>query len=920
VGAPVPGHPVLQGLVADELHAVVDAEVLRLLLVAGPFRAVADDHRRPVPLAQLGQRQQHALEVRVGVQRPRVDDVRVAERRQVPHERHVDALGHDGHPVAVAAEFADPRLDDAGGDDDSVRPPEGEPPRPLAAREPLVAVPVDGQREPPEDAGDLRAQHLGGRDVPGVDDLRPVAQQQHREHQGEQPGCRVRFGDGDVADVPLRLLVLVAVPPPRAEQRHLVAALAEQPRCPAQSFGGFPARFGGLLRHDGHAHMDVHRPGAVKTVLIPRPVASGPRRPSGCSVGRATTGPQWSGNRRSSTVGQPDDKGLSSGPRWCGMSGYDIERYLNARNASGGTFSPDGERLAFLLDTTGVTQLWSLDEPGCWPAQRTFYEERVTFADFSPTRDELAFGMDEGGDERMQLFRVDADGERVRPLTDVPDAKHRWGGWSHDGDRFAFTSNRRDQSVFDVYVQHRDEQGDDATLVHEGGGWLSVAGWSPDDDRLLVHEARSNFDQDLHVLHLDSGDLEHLTPHEETARYNSPGWGPDGEAVYTCTDRDADTLSLARLDVESGDLETVVDGGQWNVDGVAVDQESGRLVYSRNVDGYTELQPAVFEAPTELRQFPVPDLPEGVAGGVDFGPDGEVFSVTATSRSMNANVYVVDVETGAAERWTDASTAGIPRETLVDPTLVHYETFDGREIPAFFSLPQGVDEDDEVPVVVSIHGGPEGQRRPSFHAVSQYFLNSGYAFFEPNVRGSTGYGKAFTHLDDVRKRMDSVRDLRAGVDWLHDRSVVDPDRVVAMGGSYGGFMVLAALTEYPDLWAAGVDVVGIANFVTFLENTGDWRRELREAEYGSLDDDREFLEEISPINGIERIAAPLFVAHGANDPRVPVGEAEQVAEEAAAQGVPVETLVFEDEGHGFSKLENRIEAYSRIVDFLDEHA
>ena len=203
--------------------------------------------------------------------------------------------------------------------------------------------------------------------------------------------------------------------------------------------------------------------------------------------------------------------------------------------------------------------------------------------------------------------------------------------------------------------------------------------------------------------------------------------------------------------------------------------------------------------------------------------------------------------------------------------------------------------------------------------MKQYFLNNGYAVFEPNVRGSSGYGKAYAGLDDVRNRMDSVKDIRAGVEWLHDHPDADNDRIVAYGGSYGGFMVLSSLTEYPDLWAAGIDVVGIANFVTFLENTSDWRRSLREAEYGSLDEDREFLEEISPTNNIEHIDSPLFVLHGENDPRVPVSEAEQIVEDAREQGVPVRELIFPDEGHGFAKLENRIEAYSAVVEFLDEH-
>ncbi|RLM52474.1 S9 family peptidase [Halorubrum sp. Atlit-28R] len=600
------------------------------------------------------------------------------------------------------------------------------------------------------------------------------------------------------------------------------------------------------------------------------------------------------------------------------MRQYDIERYLNVRNAGGADLGPDG-RLSFLLNTTGTGQVWSLREPESWPEQHTFFEESVSFVDSSPERSEAVFGMDEGGNERAQLYRLDYESGAIENLTDMPEAKHRWGGWDSAGDRFAFASNRRDEAVFDVYVQGRDETGDDAELVYEGDGWLSVAGWSPSDDRLIVHEAHSSFDHDVYTLDLSTGDLTHHTPHEGDVRYSSPEWGPGGEGVYLVTDRETDTLRLERLDLETDEFAVVADSGEWNVDGVAIDEDTRRLVYSRNVDGYTELTAGELVAPDRIDEFPTPELPRGVAGGVSFGPDGDRFAVTSTGSTHNANVFVVEATTGEAERWTRASTAGIPADTFVERELVHYPTFDGREIPAFFSVPETEPPESGYPVVVDIHGGPESQRRPSFASVTQYLLNNGYAVFEPNVRGSSGYGKAYSGLDDVENRMDSVKDVREGVGWLHDHPEVDPDCVVAMGGSYGGFMVLASLTEYPELWAAGVDIVGIANFVTFLENTGDWRRSLREAEYGSLDGDREFLESVSPINNIERIEAPLFVLHGENDPRVPVGEAEQIVEEAREQGVPVRKLIFEDEGHGFAKLDNRIEAYREIVDFLAEH-
>jgi dipeptidyl aminopeptidase/acylaminoacyl peptidase len=608
----------------------------------------------------------------------------------------------------------------------------------------------------------------------------------------------------------------------------------------------------------------------------------------------------------------------------------DLERYLTVRRAYGASLGQSGQ-LAFLLDTTGVPQVWTLEEPRRWPTQRTFYDEPISFVSYSPTRPELVFGMDEGGNERMQLFRLDDDGT-ITPLTGMPDAKHRWGGWSHDGDRFAFASNRRDESVFDVYVQGRAETGDDAQRIYEGDGWYSVAGWSPHDDKLCLLQAHSSFDQDVYVLDMDSGESRHLTSGDESVRYRSVQWGPAGDALYLVTDDGADTLYLARMDAQTGAIETVRDGGEWNIDGVALDDETGLLVYSRNVDGYTELTLADLTGPASLDQVDLPPIPGNIAGGVSFGPEGDRIALSSSGRSLNTNVSVVDIEAlrrhsddgsgptpeDALTRWTAAGTAGIPPMTFVEPDLVHYESFDGREIPAFFSVPDEV-PDRGVPVIVDIHGGPESQRRPSFSGLIQYFLSRGYAVFEPNVRGSTGYGKAYTHLDDVEKRMDSVRDIGAALDWLDTQQVVDSDRIVAKGGSYGGFMVLASLTEFPDRWAAGVDSVGIANFVTFLENTGPWRRELREAEYGSLADDREFLESISPINNIDAIEAPLFVLHGANDPRVPVGEAEQIAERARKQGVPVEKRIFEDEGHGISKLENQIEAYSAIVDFLDKH-
>ncbi len=558
--------------------------------------------------------------------------------------------------------------------------------------------------------------------------------------------------------------------------------------------------------------------------------------------------------------------------------------------------------------------------------QRTVYDERVSFAAWSPGGDALAFGKDAGADEHDQLFVLDPADESVERLTDRPDAIHLWGAWSPDGDRLAFAANRRAGSRFDVYAMEPDA--DEPTLVREAdeSGIRSVEGWSPSGDRLLVSRARASSDGDLYAVAVDSGERRHLTPHDGRVRYHQPTFGPDGDAVYCLSDANADTRELVRIDLETQATETVVSGGEWSLDGFALDAGSGRLAASRNVDGYGELRVGELTGPTDADLEAV-DVPDGVVHEVAMGPAGDRVAATVSAPALNHSVFVVDATATDAdgdappvERWTRPSPGGVSLDRYQSPELLRYETFDGREIPAYFTLPEG-DPDGArgAPVVVDIHGGPHHQRRPWFRPIRQYLLDSGYAVFEPNVRGSSGYGAEYAALDDVENRMDSVRDVAEAVGWLRDHPEIDGERIVAYGRSYGGFMVLSAITEYPDLWAAAVDFVGIADWETFLENTGDWRRSHREAEYGSLEDDREFLRSISPIHSVEAIECPLFVQHGENDPRVPVGEARQIAAEVREQGVPVETLLFDDEGHHTTKLQNRVELFERIGAFLDEH-
>lgn len=582
---------------------------------------------------------------------------------------------------------------------------------------------------------------------------------------------------------------------------------------------------------------------------------------------------------------------------------FAFDRYLKIRSAYSATFSPDGRRLAFLTDITGVAQVWEVAVEGGWPEQRTFHDERVMSAEHSPKANRILFSMDTGGNERAGLFLLESGEER--DVTQDPSAIHYSGGFSPDGSRIAYTATRRNGTDFDVFLQDVPDGEPDG--VWEVAGYHTVVAWAPDGSFLVISRQHSNLNNDLYRLDLATSEVTLLTPHEGDARFFAVNVTPGGESAYLSTDRDGDFARLAWLDLSTLALEYLTPDDR-DVESVKLSRDGRYLAASRNVDGYSDFM--LFNG--RGRRMPTPDMPQGILGGFEYSPDDRRLAFTLTSPERNPDVWVLDLPDGEARRVTRSSTAGIPPRSFRKPKLVRYPSFDGRDIPALLHEP----EEENAPVVINVHGGPEGQSRPGFAPVTQYLVDRGYAVLAPNVRGSTGYGKSYTHLDDVELRMDSVKDLAFAAYWLRQRG---HERVAVMGGSYGGFMVLAALTEYPELWSAGVDIVGIANMVTFLENTGAYRRALREPEYGSLEKNREFLESISPIHKAEKITAPLMVIHGKNDPRVPVGEAEQIVDRVEKNGGAVEYLLYDDEGHGLAKLKNRLDAYPKIAAFLDEH-
>src|SRR5919106_2224365 len=591
----------------------------------------------------------------------------------------------------------------------------------------------------------------------------------------------------------------------------------------------------------------------------------------------------------------------------------DLRELLEARTATPVGFAADGESVYVLSDLSGTFQLYRVATAGGQLEQLTDLADPVSAYPI-PRRRELVVSVDADGNEREQLYLHSGQpSAELRPLVVEPDFLHREPHLSRDGTLLAYSCNRRNGTDLDVYVRALDTGGE--RLVFDRGGMCAAAGFSPDDRLLAVtRPTERSGDAELWLVDLDSGDAVCVTPHEGEAEYGPPQWLSNGS--FLCASNEArETVAIRRYDLESRTWTTVLES-RWDLT-CWIDPGGTVLLVEENADGYSRLElrdPQKLEFPREL---PLPG--RGVLGVAyqepRFSPDGRRLAYQFTSPVVPGDLWLAEVGTGATRRLTQ-SPHGLDEAELTEPELHRFASFDGESIPVFLYEPTSGDEPPAA--VFLIHGGPEAQLRPVWSPLSQYFVSHGLAVAAPNIRGSTGYGKRYEHLDDVERRLDSVRDLAALHDALGEAGRIDRTRSVLHGGSYGGYMVLAGLAFQPERWAAGIEIVGISSLVTFLENTADWRRAVREREYGSLERDREFLHEVSPLTHVDRIAAPLFIIHGANDPRVPLSEAEQIHRELTARGIPSELLVFDDEGHGLQKLKNRLDAYPRAIAFLEQ--
>jgi dipeptidyl aminopeptidase/acylaminoacyl peptidase len=598
----------------------------------------------------------------------------------------------------------------------------------------------------------------------------------------------------------------------------------------------------------------------------------------------------------------------------------EVRRYTESRGASFVGWHPRGVELLVATRFGATNQIHAVRSAGGARRQLTFFAEPVNVAEWDPREAAfLLFTRDAGGNEFAQMYRLDVASGDVTLLSDGGRSQNGGWEWSHDRGRIAYTSTRRNGADRDVWVMDpRDPSSDRLVAECAGGGW-SVLDWSPDDTRLLLGESLSVNRSRRWLLDLATGEKTRLDRDAD----GEVAWGggtftPDGASIWTTTDKDSEFARLARWTPATGAIEPVTADIPWDVEGFDVTDDGRSVCFVTNEAGVSRA--FVVDAATGRRRV-VEGLPAGVIGGGKWHPDGRHLAFTVGSARSTADVHVWDAETGKAARWTESELGGLVPESLVEPELVRWKGFDGVELSGFL-YPAAARFAGRRPVIVNIHGGPEGQSRPVFQARNNFFMNElGVAMIYPNVRGSTGYGKTFVKLDNGLKREDSVRDIGALLDWIAGRPDLDPQRVMITGGSYGGFMTLACATTYDDRIRCSLDVVGISHFRTFLENTESYRRDLRRVEYGDerVPEVAEFFERIAPLNNAARITKPLFVVQGANDPRVPASEAEQMVAKVRANGGPVWYLNAKDEGHGFRKKPNADFQFYATVMFVREH-
>ena len=608
-----------------------------------------------------------------------------------------------------------------------------------------------------------------------------------------------------------------------------------------------------------------------------------------------------------------------------------LAQYQSVRGAAFRGWSPDGHGILINTRFGNSSQLHRVYEPAGRREQITFFDEPVS-GRFVPkgTDGSILLMMDAGGNENDQVHLLDRRNFKTTLLTDGK-SRNKLGAIRADGSQAIVSSNKRNGRDTDLFLLdlHRTDSMRMVMQV-EKQTW-NTHDWSPDGKTLLISRFVSANESYPALLNVQTGQRTDLPfPAAGLSAIGSMAFAADGKSILIATDAESEFRRLARFDLTTQKYSWLTDDIPWDVTDIAVDPESGAIVFAVNEDGATRLFLVGLNEPkSEIK------IPLGIVSGIEFSPDGTRLGFTLARPDAPPDVYSILLKMGELTRWTFSEVGGLNPDSFVTPTRIRFKSFDGRMIPAYYFKPKNRSNVHDastnpsqnvnhltIPVYISIHGGPESQYQPSFSPIIQFYLNElSIAVICPNVRGSSGYGKTYLKLDNAEKREDSVKDIGALLDWIGEQPELDPSRIAVAGGSYGGYMTLASLTNYGDRIKAGIDVVGIANFITFLEKTAGYRVDLRRAEYGDERDPqmKAIFEKISPLNNAEKIKAALLVVHGRNDPRVPFYEAEQIAAKVRSSGRNVWTVFANNEGHGFSKKDNS--DYQRAVEvlFLQKH-
>ena len=585
-------------------------------------------------------------------------------------------------------------------------------------------------------------------------------------------------------------------------------------------------------------------------------------------------------------------------------------------SANSPSFSPDGKTLAFVSNLNGIPQVWTMPASGGFPKLVSAFDDPVGFVTWSPDGKWLAFNVAPGGGLNEQIYVARPDGGELRRLTEGGKENNFLGDWTFDGKHIFFSSNRRNPVSTDSYLL--DVKTGEMRMVAENKGIGGIEEVSRDGRRAIVSRLLNRGNNNLYLIDIATGKEALLTPHEGPGSFGGAQFTPDGRTIYFASNKDRDLLALARVIIDEkgqpGAIEVVVARDDGELSGGVMSNDGAMMVLIWNIAGRSEL--AFYDLKSN-RMTAGPKLPAEIVGGFDFTDDGKRVAMVLSGSASPADIWTLDLSTKQFARLTDSPHAGVDLTKMVRPELVEYTAHDGLKLSGWLYKPHGATG--ATPIVLSFHGGPEGQERPGFNSTYQALLMRGIAVLAPNVRGSSGFGKKFVNLDNGALRENGVKDIKATVDFVVKSGVADPKRIGIMGGSYGGYMVMAGLTEYPELFAAGANLYGVTNFETFFKHTQPWMAAVSKIEYGNPETEVEMLRKLSPIHRIDRIKSPVIVLHGANDTNVPVIEAEQVVENLKRRNVPVEYVLFADEGHGWRKIPNRIRSAVSIVKFFETH-